>query len=278
MAIASLRDKRVVVTGAASGIGRSAVLAFGREGAHLVALDRDAAGLAAVGLQAREAGLSCETRVLDVTDADAWRALAATLADDGATPHVLVNNAGIGYFGLFLESDLAHWRRVLDVNLMGVVHGCHAFLPSMLAAGGPRHVLNVASSAGNFPVPSMAAYAASKFAVNGFTEVLRMELAATNVRFTTVCPGVIDTPIVTVRSNVAPGVSEAQMARLQAYYRREGCSPDVVAADMVRAVGHDVDMLLTGPAARLVYHLRRISLRLARAVTLRFARQSGYLA
>lgn len=278
MAIVSLRDTRVVVTGAASGIGRAAVRAFVGEGAHAIAVDRDAAGLADVARTIGATGGSCETHVLDVTDADAVRALAAAVEAGGGAPDVLINNAGIGYLGRFLDSDLAHWRRVLDVNVMGVVHGCHAFLPSMLAAGGPRHVLNVASSAGNFPVPSMAAYAASKFAVNGLTEVLRMELADTPIRFTTVCPGVIDTPIVTVRSNVAPSVPEEQIARLQAYYVRNGCSPDVVAAAMVRAVHRDVDLVLTGPAARLVYHLRRISLRLVRRLTLRFARESGYLA
>lgn len=278
MAIASLRDKRVLVTGAASGIGRAAVRAFGDEGAHVIAVDRDAAGLADLAHATVAAGRTCRTHVLDVTDADAVRALAADVAAHGGPPDVLINNAGIGYLGRFLDCDLAHWRRVLDVNVMGVVHGCHAFLPSMLAAGGPRHVLNVASSAGNFPVPSMAAYAASKFAVNGLTEVLRMELADTPVRFTTVCPGVIDTPIVTVRSNVAPSVPEEQIARLQAYYRRNGCSPDVVAAAMVRAVRRDVDLVLPGPAARLVYHLRRISVRLLRMLTLRLARESGYLA
>ena len=138
-------------------------------------------------------------------------------------------------------------------------------------------MLNVSSSAGNYPAPTMAAYAASKAAVSGFTEVLKMELAGTAVRFTTVCPGVINTPIIHVKNNVAPSVTEEQIKNLQEYYRREGCSPDVVARDMVKAVREDIDVLLTGPAARLVYHLRRISLRLARFAMVRFARQSGYL-
>jgi short-subunit dehydrogenase len=147
----------------------------------------------------------------------------------------------------------------------------------MIAAGGPRHVLNVSSSAANYPAPTMAAYAASKAAVSGFCEVLKMELSGTDVRVTTVCPGVINTPIVSVKNNVSPSVSEEQIRNLQAYYRRSGCSPDVVARDMVKAVREDIDVLLTGPASRLVYHLRRVSLRLARFAMLRLARQSGYL-
>lgn len=277
MAISDFHGKQVLVTGAGSGIGRSTALAFAREGAGIFAVDLDATALQRLKADIENLGASCTTQLLDVTDEAAVKRFADTVQESVGAPHVLVNNAGIGYLGPFLESDLAHWKRVLDVNVMGVVHGCYHFLPKMLAAGGPRHVLNVSSSAGNFPAPTMAAYAASKAAVSGFSEVLKMELASTDVRVTTVCPGVINTPIVQVKNNVAPSVTEAQIRGLQDYYRREGCSPDVVANDMVKAVRENIDVLLTGPSARLVYHLRRISLRLVRAMTLRFARQSGYL-
>jgi NAD(P)-dependent dehydrogenase (short-subunit alcohol dehydrogenase family) len=277
MAITDLRGKQVVVTGAASGIGRATVIAFAREGANIVAADLDEPALAGLKTEIEALGISCLAQRLDVSDEAAVGRFAETVQQSVGAPNVLVNNAGIGYLGLFLRSDLAHWKRVLDVNLMGVVYGCYHFLPKMVAAGGPRHVLNVSSSAGNYPVPCLAAYAASKFAVSGFSEVLKMELTGTGVRVTTVCPGVIDTPIISVKNNVSPSVSEEQTKRLQGYYKRVGCSPDVVAAGMVRAVREDVDVLLTGPSARLVYHLRRVSLRLVRAMTLRFARQSGYL-
>ena len=157
---------------------------------------------------------------------------------------VLVNNAGIAYFGLFLGSDLEHWPRVMNVNVMGVVHGCRYFIPQMIAAGGSRQVLNVASSAGNFPAPSMAAYAASKHAVAGFSEVLKMELAETQIGVTTVA---------------------------------KGCTPDVVAEDMVRAVEKGQDICLTGPGAALVYHLKRLSIKLVRMATVFSAKRMGYL-
>ena len=163
---------------------------------------------------------------------------------------MLINNAGVGYLGRFLKSDLAHWPRVLGINVMGVVHGCYHFIPKMLAAGGPRRVLIVSSSAGNYPSPTMAAYAASKGAVWSFAEVLKMELAGTPVGVTTVCPGVIDTPMVLDRRNMAASVSADQVDRLQAYYKAQGCSPSVVAEDMVRAVRDGRDLLLTGPYAK----------------------------
>ncbi len=270
-------DRTVVITGAGAGVGRATAVAFAREGANIVAADLDEAALAGLKTEIEALGVSCMAQRLDVSDEAAVGRFADAVQQSVGAPDVLVNNAGIGYFGLFLRSDLAHWKRVLDVNLMGVVHGCYHFLPRMVAAGGPRHVLNVSSAAGNYPVPTLAAYAASKFAVSGFSEVLKMELADANVRVTTVCPGVINTPIISVKNNVSPSVPAEQIQKLQDYYRRVGCSADVVAKDMLRAVREDIDVLLTGPSARLVYHLRRISLRLARTMTLRFARQSGYL-
>ncbi|MBL0075703.1 MAG: SDR family NAD(P)-dependent oxidoreductase [Rhodocyclaceae bacterium] len=277
MAIANLKDKQVLITGAGSGIGRAAAIAFARRGANIVASDIQLGPLEAVKQEIETFGVTCLIYVVDVSNETAMKEFAASVHEKVGAVDVLINNAGIAYFGLFLESDLEHWPRVLNVNVMGVVHGCRYFIPQMIAAGGPRQVLNVASSAGNFPAPSMAAYAASKHAVAGFSEVLKMELADTQIGITTVCPGVINTAIVTTGAGVAPSVPASQIAKLQAYYLAKGCSPDVVAADMVRAVEKGQDICLTGPGAALVFHLKRLSLRLVRMATVVSARRMGYL-
>lgn len=277
MAIQNLKDKIVVITGAGSGIGRSTALAFARRGAHIVATDINEAALAGVRQDVEALGAKCMTSVLDVTDERAVRTLAGEVHGTLGAAHVLVNNAGIGYIGKFLEGDLDHWRRVMAINVMGVVHGCHAFIPQMQVAGGARHVLNVASGAANFPCPSMAAYAASKGAVLNFSEVLKMELADTGVHVSTVCPGVINTPIVKGNAQLAASVSDATMAKLQNYYATNGCSPDVVGEDMVRAVMRDGDIVLSGPGAAMIYYMRCLSLRLTRKLMVRFSHQSGYL-
>ncbi|MBK7686153.1 MAG: SDR family NAD(P)-dependent oxidoreductase [Rhodocyclaceae bacterium] len=277
MAIANLKDKQVLITGAGSGIGRAAAIAFARRGANIVASDIQLGPLEAVKQEIETFGVTCLIYVVDVSNETAIKEFAASVHEKVGAVDVLINNAGIAYFGLFLESDLEHWPRVLNVNVMGVVHGCRYFIPQMIAAGGPRQVLNVASSAGNFPAPSMAAYAASKHAVAGFSEVLKMELADTQIGITTVCPGVINTAIVTTGAGVAPSVPASQIAKLQAYYVAKGCSPDVVAADMVRAVEKGQDICLTGPGAALVFHLKRLSLRLVRMATVVSARRMGYL-
>ncbi|MBP7081418.1 MAG: SDR family NAD(P)-dependent oxidoreductase, partial [Rhodocyclaceae bacterium] len=246
-------------------------------GANIVASDIQLGPLEAVKQEIETFGVTCLIYVVDVSNETAIKEFAASVHEKVGAVDVLINNAGIAYFGLFLESDLEHWPRVLNVNVMGVVHGCRYFIPQMIAAGGPRQVLNVASSAGNFPAPSMAAYAASKHAVAGFSEVLKMELADTQIGITTVCPGVINTAIVTTGAGVAPSVPASQIAKLQAYYLAKGCSPDVVAADMVRAVEKGQDICLTGPGAALVFHLKRLSLRLVRMATVVSARRMGYL-
>ena len=190
---------------------------------------------------------------------------------------VLVNNAGVAYMGLFLHSDLDHWARVLNVNIMGVVHGCRYFIPAMIAAGGQRQVINVASSAGIYPGPSLAAYSASKYAVTGFSEVLKMELKNTGVGVTTVFPGIINTAIVASDADVSPSVPRDQLEKLRAYYRAKGCAPDVVAEDMVRATQKGEDMCLTGPGSAPIYHVKRLSQKLTRRLMMSNAKKIGYL-
>ena len=267
----------MVITGAASGIGRSTALAFAREGARIVAADLNAESLQPVVNEIEALGAECMPYTVNVADEAGMGDFAAAVRSRYGAPHVLINNAGIGYLGLFLQSDLAHWQRILDVNVMGVVHGCYFFLPMMIDAGGPRNLINVSSSAGNFPSPSMSAYAASKGAVSIWTEGLKMELANTNVHVTTLCPGVINTPIVRNFSGVASSVSDATLEKMRHFYRRAGCPPERVATDMVRAVRRDSDIVLSGPKVALAYHTRRISVKLIRAIMINFSRKAGYL-
>jgi short-subunit dehydrogenase len=204
MAITNLRNKQVLITGAASGIGRAAVLAFAKRGAHIIASDLNPTALEALKKEVGTMGVRCMTHVVDVSSEMAMKQFAGVVHATVGAVDVLINNAGIGYLGKFLESDLAHWDRVMKVNVMGVVHGCYYFLPKMIEAGGPRQVLNVASSAANYPMPTMAAYAASKYAVAGFSEVLKMELSGTSVVVTTCEPRPITSCVGRRRSWLGP--------------------------------------------------------------------------
>ncbi|HJV01888.1 MAG TPA: SDR family NAD(P)-dependent oxidoreductase [Burkholderiaceae bacterium] len=278
MAIPDLNHKHVLVTGAATGIGQATALAFARHGASLLLSDINAAALEATAQQVRALGVDCRTFIVDVTDADAMARFAADVHAAVGPLDVLVNNAGIAYLGPFVHTPLDWWHKVMQVNLMGVVHGCHFFLPAMLGAPGPRRVVNVASAAALAPACNMSAYAASKHAVLGLSDSLALEHAQSQVGFSVICPGVINTPIAAMQGgNVARVISAGQVERLGQYYRDKGAPPEVVAHAIVDAVRRGKGMALPGPYARLIYHLRRISRTVLMKLILIDSKKMGWL-
>ena len=156
--VSDVRDKLVLVTGGGAGIGRSIALAFAKRGANVVITDLDVSHLANVCREVEALGVRCWMHVADVSDELAMKRLADDVAAGAGVPDVLVNDAGIGHLGPFLKSSLAHWQRILSVNVIGVVNGCYYFLPKMLAAGGVRRVVVIASGASHYPPPNAAAY------------------------------------------------------------------------------------------------------------------------
>lgn len=226
----SLAGKVAVITGAGSGIGRSSALLFAREGATVHVADRDAARAEAV---AAEIGAAATAHTVDVTDPAAVEALADAVFAAGPVD-IVMNNAGIGHAGPTAETPLEDWRAIVEVNIMGVVHGVHAFVPRLLAQGRRADIVNTASMAGLVPVAKMAPYVMSKHAIVGLSESLHAELSGQGIRVTALCPGVIDTAIVadsTVRGDMVAGAPKAV-----AFYRKRGASPDVVAADVLHTI------------------------------------------
>ena len=276
MALEDLNGRCVLVTGAASGIGHETALAFAREGADIIAVDLDEARLSETARLVEAAGRRCRMFGCDVSDAAAVDALAAAAMAEGP-PDVVVNNAGGGFLGPFLETPLSAWNQVMGVNLMGVVHVSRAFLPAMVAKGGARHLVNVASAAGLHAVPNLSAYSASKHAVMGLSDAIAMELGGTQVGVTVVCPGIINTPIIRNRRAVAPSVPASALDRLAQQYQSRGAHPSVVGARIVRAVKRGEDIVLVGPSSAVVFHARRLSRRLLRKASVSGARDLGYV-
>ncbi|MGY1824039.1 SDR family NAD(P)-dependent oxidoreductase [Geodermatophilus sp. SYSU D00079] len=185
-----------VVTGAAGGIGAALAHGLARRGSSLVLLDRDAEGLAAVAdaIGTAHPGLAVTTHVVDLSDAEATRRAAATLAEAHPEVTLLVNNAGVALGGRFDQVTLEEFEWVQEVNLRAVVRLTHALLPALKAHPG-SHLVNVSSLFGLIAPAGQVAYATSKFAVRGFTEALRHELADDGVGVTCVHPGGIRTRI-----------------------------------------------------------------------------------
>ena len=201
-------DTLVSVTGAGSGIGRETALAFARSGAEVVVSDIDEASVKDTAAQIVERGGVAHPYVVDVSDAEAVERFADEVCAEHGVPDIVVNNAGIGQAGEFLNTPAEQWERVLDVNLGGVVNGCRAFGKRLVERGTGGHIVNVASMASYSPSKSLNAYCTSKAAVYMFSDCLRAELDAAGIGLTTVCPGTIDTNIVHTTRFDTPGRSD----------------------------------------------------------------------
>lgn len=222
--------KVAVVTGAGSGIGRAIARRLDHHGArvHCADIDADAAATLAGELSRATA------HVLDVADAQAVQALADRVYAEEGRVDLLFNNAGIGHAALLLDTELADWRTVMDVNVMGVVHGIHAFLPRMVAQSTVSHIINTASGAGLIPHPKMAVYTASKHAIVGLSTSLAAELGDSKVRVTILCPGVINTGI--AKRTHMRGETRSHQSTTVAFYEKNGAAPEKVAVDLLNDV------------------------------------------
>jgi NAD(P)-dependent dehydrogenase (short-subunit alcohol dehydrogenase family)/pimeloyl-ACP methyl ester carboxylesterase len=261
-------DTLVSVTGAGSGIGRATALAFAREGAEVVISDVDEAALKETATLLADRGATAHPYVLDVADADAVSRFADQVCAEHGVPDVVINNAGIGHAGTFLDTPPEQWDRVLDVNFGGVVNGCRAFAGRLVERGTGGHVVNVASMAAYTPSQAMNAYCTSKAAVYMFSDCLRAELDAAGIGLTTICPGVIDTNIVhTTRFDVPEDKAERVAGRRRQLERAFGArhySPDKVAKAVVAAVKKDKAVRPVTPEAYLAYGTSRLAPRLLR--------------
>jgi NAD(P)-dependent dehydrogenase (short-subunit alcohol dehydrogenase family) len=241
-----ITDARVLITGAASGIGRATALAAAARGARLVLTDVAAEGLAATARDAEAAG----GRVLHAAPADVSdHAAVAALAHDVHAAHgsldVVMNVAGISTWGAIERLEHHHWQRQIDVNLMGPVNVLSAFVPPMIAAGRGGHVVNVASAAALFGLPWHAAYSASKFGVRGVSEVLRFDLRRDRIGVSLVCPGAVRTPLVGTAEIVGVDRASPRIAKLIARFERHAVSPEHVAACILKAVEKNKYMVYT---------------------------------
>lgn len=249
----NLAAARVVITGAGSGIGAAAALRFAAEGSHVIAVDLDGATAQATVDRCHAADARADAYVCDVADADAVTALAAAVEQEHGPVDVLVNNAGVGIAGPFLDSTLEDWRWLRSINIDGVAHGCYAFGPGMVDRR-HGHVVNIASGAAYIPNRNMAAYCASKAAVVSLSQCLRADWRAHGVGVSVVCPGVIATPIAS-RTRYRGAMTAKQPKAERALGM--GHSPDLVAKAIVDCVKRNRDVVPVGFESTLAYKLLR---------------------
>jgi NAD(P)-dependent dehydrogenase (short-subunit alcohol dehydrogenase family) len=250
----NLDQKLCVVTGAGSGIGRATAIGLAARGARLVIADVDRPRLDEVSAQLGKSVVLA--RVVDVGDRAQVAALAAECHAIQPAVDVLINNAGVGQSGGIVDTSLDDWDYTLRVNLMGVVYGCHYFVPAMVARS-HGHVVNLSSMLGFYPTPLVIAYQASKFAVLGLTLSMRSELAGTGVHATAICPGMIATAI--IEHTRFGGDRDSLRATVAETFRRRGQDPSKVANAIIDALGRDVAVRPVGADAWTAWGLTRMA-------------------
>ncbi len=256
-------DTLVVVTGAGSGIGRETAFAFAREGAELVISDIDEASVKDTAAEITTRGGVAHAYVLDVSDAQAVEAFAERVSAEHGVPDIVVNNAGIGQAGGFLDTPAEQFDRVLDVNLGGVVNGCRSFARRLVERGTGGHIVNVSSMAAYAPLQSLSAYCTSKAATYMFSDCLRAELDAAGIGLTTICPGVINTNIIkTTRIDAPVGKGEqvdGRRGQLGALFALRHYGPDKVANAILSSVKKKKPIRPVAPEAYALYGISRVA-------------------
>jgi NAD(P)-dependent dehydrogenase (short-subunit alcohol dehydrogenase family) len=252
--MSEIKGAVAVITGAGSGIGRALAMEMARRGAALALADVNPTGLE----ETRQVlGIHARTYVVDVGDASAVANFAVAVQKDFGRVSLLVNNAGVALYGTFAEISLADMDWLMRINYWGVVHGCKFFLP-LLEREPDARIVNISSVFGLFGPPGQSAYCSSKYAVRGFSECLREELRATNVKVTCVHPAGIATRIAeNARAGAAAKTSEMAQAR-DRFAQVAIITPEEAARVIVKGIAANKDRVLIGKDARRIDLLQRL--------------------
>jgi len=259
----NIPGSRILITGASQGIGKALAEAAARRGAKVLAAARSEELLQDLARQVRDQGGTLETVPADVTNPeDRQRMVEATLRHFGGLD-ILVNNAGIGATGHFAEVSPERLRKIMEVNFFGLTETTRVFLP-LLRQGNRPAIVNISSIAGKRGIPARSEYSASKFAVQGFSEALRAELAKDGIDVLVICPGLTQT-------NFSKNMLE-QKAKLQLDHMR-GMTPEDVATATLRAIErgtHEIRLTFQG---KLMAFVSRFFPRLADRIAARRVRE-----
>ncbi|WP_067546269.1 SDR family NAD(P)-dependent oxidoreductase [Nocardia crassostreae] len=258
----------VVVTGAGSGIGRGTARAFARTGAQVVIADVDRAGASETVRQIEDFGGRAAAYGLDVSDTNALELFAEWVRLEQGVPDVVVNNAGILVGGPFLDIPVEDFERIMDVNLMAMIHGSRIFAQHMIDRGRGGHIVNVSSMGAFAPYRLGTPYCVTKYAAKHFSDCIRAELAPHRIGVTVVCPGLI-------ASNLAETASMSGVTDRQADVIREvvargmaliAMDPDKAGQRIVSAVRKNRALRMIRLESYASYGLSRLSPTAQRAV------------
>jgi short-subunit dehydrogenase len=253
-----LENQVAVLTGAASGIGRALATLLAERGCHLALVDRDEAGLRETLALLPHRGKTFSTHVVDLVDRQAIRDLPSEVLKTHKTVHLLINNAGVALGGTFEQVTEEDFDWVMNINFRAVVDSTRAFLPILRGNGAPGRIVNLSSLFGLVSPPGQAAYSASKFAVRGFSNSLRHELANTPIGVTVVHPGGIATSIAN-NAKAPQGIDAQEVERHKKEMNKVLKMPAQKAAQIiVRAIEGDKGRVIVGTDALVLSLIERV--------------------
>jgi NAD(P)-dependent dehydrogenase (short-subunit alcohol dehydrogenase family) len=253
-----LAGRRCLITGAASGIGRVTAIATAARGAELFLTDRNAEGLEGAAAEIKRAGGTVSHfSALDISDHEAVAALAEEVHAIAPSMDVVMNVAGISTWGRIEQLEHEHWRRTIEIDLMGPISILECFVPAMIEAGRGGHIVNVSSLAGLFGLPWHAPYSAAKFGLRGVSEVLRFDLRKHGIGVSLVCPGAVKTPLVDTVDIVGIDRDSPQMRKLIERFERRAVSPESVAERIVEAIERNRYLVFTSADGRILHWVQR---------------------
>lgn len=255
----ALSGKLAVITGAGSGIGQQTAYLLAKNGAEVVLADIDLAAAEKSAATINADGGIANAYVLDVADTDAFTTFGAEVAKNHGVADIVVNNAGIGLAGHVLDATDEQIRRLVDINLMGVMAGSRVFGRQMVERGLGGHIVNLASAAAFTPQQGLGGYSATKAGVLMFSESLRAELAEHHIGVSAICPGIVDTNI--VAATEFAGASADNQKKLQdkmsGLYQRRGFTPDRVARAILGAIEDNNAVVPVTAEAKIGYRIYR---------------------
>lgn len=253
-----LAGRVAAITGAGGGIGAALALACADAGMDVALADVEEAKLEAVAAEVRRRGRRTLAAGVDVRRQEPLEAFAQRCFDELGGCHLLCNNAGVLVLGITHQRTLEDWQWVLSVNLWGAIHGVRAFVPRMIEQGQGGHVVNTASIAGLVPAEANGTYTASKYAVVGLSECLRLDLAPHGIGVSVLCPGPVKTGILKSERNRPAELGSSKLTREDAMAVMRSSDPanatfiepENAARAVLEAVRRDEPYVITHPGSK----------------------------
>ncbi|HME53935.1 MAG TPA: SDR family oxidoreductase [Candidatus Lokiarchaeia archaeon] len=254
MKIKNFDGLKCLITGAASGIGRSTALKMGELGANLYLTDRNASGLIETCNVIKENGGTVDAfKALDISNYDEVTAFADDIHKNQGSMDIIMNIAGISIWGSVEVLEHQHWERVINVDLWGPIHVIECFLKKMILDGKKGHLVNVASAAGLFGFPWHSPYSAAKAGLVGISEVLRFDLESKGIGVTLVCPGAVETPLMNTVEIAGIDNESPEVKKVKDFFLAHAIAPEKVADLIIKSIKKNKYLVLTSLDMKALY-------------------------